>query len=197
MKKGSFSADNRCASDTSACCWKSQGIKSVLQCRIMDQESRGASLVSMNVGKPVLDAIRRFRRFQDSRYLFDEGKAQERLCRGDERIFAALEEAGLVLYSRYGDVAFSTPVKVQGGILRLKRRLLPAFLEPTRMCGGLSPSLLDSVRTSASSLVWNRNMNCYVHTRVPSQCCGRGKKEACMISCRIVEGLEKQRRIRT
>ena len=78
------------------------------------------------------------------------------------------------------------PQAVNGGVC------YRAFFGADRMCEGCPMLLLDSVRTSASSLVWNRNMNCYVHTRAQSVL-WPGGKEACMISCRIVEGLEKQR----
>lgn len=179
---------------------ESQGIKSVLQCRIMDQGKPrgfiGFDECTENrywTGSQIrlLQTISRILGI----FLMKE-RAQERLCRAMNGFSAALEEQRdwfYILDMETCEFLYTSkkvqerdPQAVNGGVC------YRAFFGADRMCEGCPMLLLDSVRTSASSLVWNRNMNCYVHTRAQSVLWSGGK-EACMISCRIVEGLEKQR----
>ena len=179
---------------------ESQGIKSVLQCRIMDQGKPrgfiGFDECTENrywTGSQIrlLQTISRILGI----FLMKE-RAQERLCRAMNGFSAALEEQRdwfYILDMETCEFLYTSkkvqerdPQAVNGGVC------YRAFFGADRMCEGCPMLLLDSVRTSASSLVWNRNMNCYVHTRAQSVL-WPGGKEACMISCRIVEGLEKQR----
>lgn len=179
-----------------------QEIKSVLQCRIMDQgRPRGF------IGFDECSANRywtdnQIRLLQSiSRILgifLLKGRAQERLRRAMEGFAAALEEQRDWFYildpetCRFlytsSKVQERDPAAAGGGVC------YEVFFGADRMCACCPMTLLNSVRTNASSLVWNRNLNCYVHTRAQTVL-WPGGKEACMISCRIVDGLERQKEL--
>ena len=179
---------------------ENQGIKSVLQCRIMDQGKPRGFMGFDECMKNRYWTGNQIRLLQTiSRILgifLMKGRAQERLGRAMNGFSAALEEQRDWFYildmetcqflytSR--KVQEQDPAVVCGGVC------YRVFFGADRMCEGCPMLMLDSVRTSASSLVWNRNRKCYVHTRAQAVL-WPGGREACMISCRIVEGLEKQR----
>lgn len=176
-----------------------QGIKSVLQCRIMDQ-GRPRGFIGFDECTEnrywTGNQIRLLQSISRILGLFlMKGRAQERLSKAMNGFSAALEEQGDWFYILDMEtckflytsktVQERDPEVVCGGVC------YQVFFGEDRMCENCPMALLDSVRTSASSLVWNRNRNCYVYTRAQTVL-WPGGKDACMISCRIVEGLGKQ-----
>ena len=125
-----------------------------------------------------------------------KGRAQEQLGRAMNGFSAALEEQRDWFYILDMETCqflyTSRKVQEQDPAVVCGSVCYRVFFGADRMCEGCPMLMLDSVRTSASSLVWNRNRKCYVHTRAQAVL-WPGGREACMISCRIVEGLEKQR----
>lgn len=181
---------------------ENQGIKSVLQCLIMDQ-GRSKGFIGFDECEEnrywTGDQIRLLQIISRILGIFlIKGRTQEQLEKAMAGFSTALEEqrdwfcvldpdSCHFLYTSER-VREMEPEAHEGAVCH------QVFFQTDRRCEGCPIALMGHGRNSASSLVWNRNLNHYVHTRAQAVL-WPGGREACMVSCKVVEGLERQQEI--
>lgn len=176
---------------------EAQGIKSILQCHIMENgKIRGF------IGFDECTKNRYWTRQQIlvlqmlakilGMYLL-KGRAGEKLKKTMVSFQAALDNEGDWFYVLdkkscrflYGNQAIAEiqPEVKKGGVC------YEVFFGASHMCDGCPLALIDDSRTSASGMVWNPNLKQYVYTRAQSLF-WPGGKDSYMVSCRVIEDLE-------
>ena len=178
---------------------EAQGIKSMLQCLIMEGDRiKGFIGFDECSGKRywTRNQILILKMLANILGLFlIKGRAEEQLAKTTASFRAALDDQGDWYYVLekescrflYGNQAIAEiqPKVREGGVC------YEVFFGMDHMCEGCPLALMDCGRTAASGVVWNPNLKQYVYASARSLY-WPGGKNACMVSCRVFENQEKQ-----